>query len=916
MSRAIACGYCGGTHSSVAQVRHCWERASAAGAKSTASGAADSTQRPSSAVGEVSFAASSVLGRSVLVRPGQKPPQAWSQCERWDGDVDGLEVAWRQRRPLVIELDGDPPEPGVVSDPVWSLTPAFSLPGEKARFFAFANAIDARETKLHWAWRDIAVGLGASPGARADVVLPGGEDAYCDGGPLCWQAGVDGAAVISRVGLQAGSLVPFGSNDTDAELSEDQKAAVTAPFGSARIIAPAGSGKTRVLTERARHLLSNWNLPVGAVTLVAYNKRAAEEMVARSADLPGLQIRTLNSLALSVVNRAQRVTTAGEPEVRALLGRLVEFPRRANTDPVVAWMEALSRVRLGLEDPAKVEADYAGDVDGLPSVVESYRALLADRKMVDFDEQIYRAVETLLRHPELRSRARASCRVLLVDEFQDLTPAHLLMIRLLAGPAGDVFGVGDDDQTIYGYAGASPRWLIDYQRYFPGAQNQQLRVNYRCPPGVVTSAVTLLGHNRRRVAKEVVARSGRAHAKSDLRIVTSQDAVAATVRRVEELLGGGVASSDIAVLSRVNASLVPVQVSLIEGSVRVRGAVGEAYLSRSAVAAALAWLRLATSAPQLRSPSDVAAAARRPARGLSPKLVEWIAEQRHDSGWRRLAGRLSERDATKVVSFAADLASLSRLASKSTTARVLREVRDEVGLDRAMAALEGAHRRLDRSAQSDDLDSLVAIARLHPEPRSFEEWLRGVLARPSASDGVTMASIHAVKGQEWPHVVVHDVTSGVLPHRLADDVEEERRILHVAVTRASESATVVAGEPASVFVSEMVTPWKPPVDPVDEASSRTGEPASAADAPCAAHAASAADAASAAQVALREWRTRRARADKKPAYVYLTDATISAISETLPVDIDGLSAVKGLGPAKLQAYGAEILSLLDGVRRP
>ncbi len=908
MSRAIACGYCGGSHGTVAEVRRCWERADGAGAEAAPASVTELEVRPPTGSDGPIEVGRVVLGRSVIVRPGQSPPEAWSNCERWDGEIDGLEVAWRERRPLVIELDGDPPEPGAVSAAVWSLTPAFSLPGERVRFFAFANAVDAREAKPSWALRDMAVRLGASPGLRADVVLPGGVDAYCDGGPLRWQADVEGSALISRVALQAGSLNPFGSNELDAELSEDQKAAVTQPFGSARIIAPAGSGKTRVLTERARHLLRNWNLPSQAVTLVAYNKRAAEEMVARTPDLPGLRIRTLNSLALSVVNRSWRVTTIGEAQVRALLGRLVEFPRRANTDPAVAWIEALSRVRLGLEDPAEVEADYAGDVEGLSSVLENYRALLSDRKMVDFDEQIYRAVEVLLRYPEIRSWARASCMVLLVDEFQDLTPAHLLMIRLLAGPAGDVFGVGDDDQTIYGYAGASPEWLIDYRRYFPGAQAQQLTVNYRCPPGVVRSAATLLGHNRRRVAKEVVARPGRPCAESDLRIVRSKNAVEDTVRRVEELVGGCVASADIAVLSRVNASLVPVQVALTLGSVPVRAAVGESYLSRSAVAAALAWLRLATSDPRLRSSSDVAAAARRPARGLSPKVVGWIAEQRDDSGWRRLAGRLSERDATKVAAFATDLAILSRLASRATTARVLLEVRDEVGLDRAMAALERAHRRPDRSAQSDDLDSLVAIARLHPEPRSFEAWLRGVLARPSAPDGVTMASVHAVKGQEWPHVVIHDVTSGLIPHRLADDLEEERRILHVAVTRASESATVVAGEPASVFVSELLTPWRPPVDEVDAVDE--------VDEPELMSANGLSPVGEAASAALRAWRTRRAQGDKKPAYVYLTDATIRAISAALPADLERLAAVKGLGPAKLQAYGDEILSLLDGVRQP
>ncbi|MEZ5217336.1 MAG: AAA family ATPase [Ilumatobacteraceae bacterium] len=130
----------------------------------------------------------------------------------------------------------------------------------------------------------------------------------------------------------------------------DQRAAVLHPGGAARIIAPAGSGKTRVLTERARHLLRAWNLPASAVTLVAFNKRAQEEMSARTADLPGLQVRTLNAIGLAIVNGVAPSQPAGaaprtidEPEVRRFLDELVKFPRRRNADPVAPWIDALSQ---------------------------------------------------------------------------------------------------------------------------------------------------------------------------------------------------------------------------------------------------------------------------------------------------------------------------------------------------------------------------------------------------------------------------------------------------------------------------------------------------------------------------------------------------------------------------------------------
>ena len=134
---------------------------------------------------------------------------------------------------------------------------------------------------------------------------------------------------------------------------------------------------------------------------------------------------------------------------------------------------------------------------------DKYRDRLRADAVIDHDEQIYGAIEVLCTDVGVRRQLQSECRHLLVDEFQDLTPAQLLMLRLLAAPAYDVFGVGDDDQVIYGYAGADPKFLIDYDRYFPGAAHLQLEVNYRCPAVIVHAATNLLGYNRVRVPKEI-----------------------------------------------------------------------------------------------------------------------------------------------------------------------------------------------------------------------------------------------------------------------------------------------------------------------------------------------------------------------------------------------------------------------------
>jgi len=982
-SPGITCAYCGGRHANAAEVRECWlshsEGTSALapptpgplGVASAVPGAA-SAARPDQAAHLVSGRTAGarrpalgegclapVLGRSVLVAPGQAAPDAWLACPRVDGtadDVEELEAGWRGRVARVVELGEEPAVDEVERAPVWSLPPSYAFPGERRAHAVFSNAIDARgEGPARWPLAQRAAELGATVGGPADVVLADGTPAYCDGGPLEWMLPGPGTARLHRVGLMAGSLAPFGDNATEAALAPDQLAAVLCPQGTARIIAPAGSGKTRVLTERARLMLRAWRLPSRAVTLVAFNKRAAEEMSERAPDLPGLQVRTLNALGLSLLTSLGNggrgrpgpgPSTIDERAVRDLLGTLVDLPRRANVDPAVAWIEALSAVRLGLESPTEVEADFDGDVDGLPEVFDRYRRLLADRGLVDFDEQVYRAIELLLTDPGARQVARAGCRVLLVDEFQDLTPAHLLLVRLLAGPDGAVFGVGDDDQTIYGYTGASPEWLIDYSRYFPGAAAHPLEVNYRCPVAVVGAAANLLRHNRRRVAKSIVARPGRAPVAGELSVMCGEDPVALTLDAVAARLASGAPAKDVAVLTRVNASLAPVQVSLVTAGIPVRPAVDATYLARGGVQAALAWLRLAVApADRLKGP-DVGLAARRPSRSLSPRVVEWMSDRPSMARLERLAERLKDRDADKVRSFIEDLARVRVRAASGTTAQVLRVVRDQVGLDQAMELLEGSRRHLDRSAQTDDLDALVALAALHPAPRDFEAWLRAALEQAGSPDGVVLSTVHRVKGREWPHVVVHDASAGLLPHRLASDMEEERRIFHVALTRGSSTVIVVAGEAPSPFLAELTgaAPAPAPVGfeagaagasarplapPRPSGSVRPSAPARSSGSARAGGSArpSATARASGRQGpavppevslrvrdALRAWRSARAAKERKPPYIYLHDRTIDTLAAEAPATLLALSRADGIGPAKLSAYGDELLAVIAAAR--
>ena len=463
------------------------------------------------------------LGRGVVVLPGGEVPEPWTACPRVPvGEAeladprsvtDQLHQAWLERRPVVVELAADQNDlraPERHDGPVHHLAPSFEFTVERLHFLVWANTYDARSGQpIWWHGRKAArrfAGRGVTEGDTADLVLADGTPLYVDGGPPDPPAVASGTGVVHRWTVEAGHLRPTLHRAPAAELAPDQREAVGHPAGPARVIAPAGSGKTRVLTERLRHLVGDRGVDPGTVSALAYNTRAADELKQRCAEIltsGGPHIRTLNSTGLWICTEygpAGRPRVLEESGVRELLQSTFEIRRQANADTVAPYISALSAIRLGLRRPAAVEEELP-DAEGIAEGFDRYRSALAAAGSVDFDEQIYRAIEILLTDPDARRAAQTRCRRLLVDEFQDLTPAHLLLIRLLAAPGYDCFGVGDDDQVIYGYAGATPEFLIDFPRYFPGAAHHPLEVNYRCPPAVVAAAGHLLSYNTRRIDK-------------------------------------------------------------------------------------------------------------------------------------------------------------------------------------------------------------------------------------------------------------------------------------------------------------------------------------------------------------------------------------------------------------------------------
>ena len=434
-------------------------------------------------------------------------------------------------------------------------------------------------------------------------------------------------------------------------------------------------------------------------------------------------------------------------------------------------------------------------------------------------------------------------------------------------------------------------------------------MNYRCPADIVRAAATLLTYNRVRVPKTIRAAKPEGPPARSTERRPPEQLPRAAVARVQEWLDAGARPSEIAVLTRVRALLLGPQLLCAQAGIPANAPIGAEALERTGTRTGLAYLRLAQgAADDAMSGPDLATAARRPSRSLRREVLQRIAGRRQ---WRRSGLRsLAEGTTGRLDEFLDDLDMLgAEYRAGADTEMLLRFVRDRIGLGGALDTLDRGGRGPEASHR-DDLNALISVAALAPDVAGFEPWLRNALERrrvDATADEVTLSTVHRVKGMEWPYVVVLGVHDGLMPHHLADDVEEERRIFHVALTRADTAAHLIAETDSRTrFLDELdgAAPMQPDPPPRREPAIKAGRAAVApADEPLV--------------DALKAWRRDRAKADGVPPYVVLHDNHLEGIAAERPTSLVRLARCPGIGPTKLERYGDEIIAVVaDCADRP
>ncbi|MDZ7617433.1 MAG: UvrD-helicase domain-containing protein [Patescibacteria group bacterium] len=595
-------------------------------------------------------------------------------------------------------------------------------------------------------------------------------------------------------------------------LTPAQLEATTHFEGPLLVLAGPGSGKTRVVTHRVAWLLDKGVARHNILALTFTNK-AAEEMQARIERLaPGerVWVSTFHRFCARILR--QYATLVGLQEnftiydtadsTQAMRRVLAESKVDATRFRPEALRHAISWAKNHLLTVDRYQPRHGVELDlVVQQVYPVYQALLQKANAVDFDDLLLHVAEMLRESPEVRRSLDERYRFVLVDEYQDTNLAQYAIVRALSIDHPNLAVTGDPDQSIYGWRGANMGNILEFDRDFPDAKVVRLEQNYRSTQRILAVAAQLISHNVRRKEKALFTHNGEGRPVRMTRYATQHDearAIAATI--AAELRAGRRRPRDFAIFYRVNALSRAFEFALREEGIPFQLVHGLEFFQRREIKDVLAYVQLAGNP---RNEIALLRVINTPARGIGPTTVN------------RLSAHAAARGMT-LLDAARDVANIPAVKS-GTAAKVRKFVQmiDHLG-SLAGAALEellgtvvaqsGYRDSLEKSEDPEDEDRLANIEELLTVAREFDERHGGAGALEAfleetslvgdtddweqSADRATLMTLHAAKGLEFPVVFIVAVEEGILPHeRSRDDagqLEEERRLLFVGITRAQE----------------------------------------------------------------------------------------------------------------------------------
>ena len=608
-------------------------------------------------------------------------------------------------------------------------------------------------------------------------------------------------------------------------LNADQRAAVSTTDGPVLVIAGPGSGKTRVIIQRIAHLIDHAGVPPERIMAVTFTNKAAAELVNRlSKAVPpqaarSAQVSTFHRLSglinrrySAALNLSSDYTIYDHDDQLTVIRRAMEqagiSPTNSGIRPT-AVLSAISRAKSLLLDPEQY-VEYLQDehptgspepaAEAAAETYPHYQRELELSGAMDFDDIITRSVKILSANDRIKQLIHRQWHYIMVDEYQDTNHAQHELTRLLTGPAQNICVVGDPNQSIYGWRNALIRNIVDFSDNHPGTRTVRLGRNYRSTANVVAAADGLISHNLTRIDNPLRSQQDPGPL---VRIATTHDTDAEAYWNVNNMLSlvnsGECSWNDCAVMYRTNAQSRPLEELCIHNSIRYRLIGGTRFYQRQEVKDVLAFLRV------VHNPGDTVSLQRiinLPPRSIGSVTIDRIlthADERAQTMMQAVRAaaspaspdrpQLAERPTNAVARFVALIDKLRQATDNLTLAEVINLLIQETSLEDHVKGQDNGPERWDNvlelqsSAAIPDYDGAPARDTLAPF-LEHTSLFTDTDDYDEADDLLTLITMHQSKGLEYHAVAIAGLSEDILPHGRTDDVEEERRLCYVGMTRA------------------------------------------------------------------------------------------------------------------------------------
>lgn len=596
-----------------------------------------------------------------------------------------------------------------------------------------------------------------------------------------------------------------------AELNEEQLAPVLATEGAVLVLAGAGSGKTRVLTTRIAYLMREKGVSARAILAITFTNKAANEMkerVGAMGDVSGMWVCTIHSMCVRILREFsesagvdKNFSIYSETERTNVLKKA--FKETATDEEDDGIFKKIKRCVSEAKTQGLSPEEYAAlnkddrDIKEVERVFAAYEKHLKENNALDFDDLLSRTLHLLRTDKEAREYLGGRFRYVMVDEFQDTNEVQFEIVRLLSSVHGNLFAVGDDDQSIYGWRGAKIENILHFEKSFPAAKIFKLQRNYRSTKNILAVANETIKNNGMRKQKTLWTEK---EAGEKVRVYEADEESYESLyvaRTIRELVREGYSYSDFAVLMRVNALTRSFEQEFSADAIPFKVFGGFKFYDRKEIKDMLAYLRL------VANPFDNEALIRIvnfPRRGIGAKTIEAVedyAARNGVSAYETLlcTDELEANSGTraKLAAFGAQIKGWIVASTELSVLDLVKKIVADAGLYDAFSGNDDES--INKKANIEEfVNSVADFERLNGNA-DLSEYLQQVSLvsdtdEMDETEYVTLATVHAVKGLEFKCVFVAGLEENILPSSRAENdaetLEEERRIMYVAVTRAKE----------------------------------------------------------------------------------------------------------------------------------